>query len=106
MVIGLKPFKLYVMNLRLIKITKPLVNNKRFRAIFEENGKNITTHFGSVSHTTFIDHKDSSIKQKFLENHHNNNNPTHETTLTKWILWGEHGTFSENLVAFKANFKL
>ena len=95
------------MSLKLLKITTPRVYHKRFCAVFEDNGKKIVTHFGSNTHTTYIDHQKKDLRMKYLSDYDNSSEcPTSEQTLTRWILWGEHPRFGDNLLSFKKKFDL
>ncbi len=97
-----------------VDISKSPSKNKRFVAIFTENGKKIkTTHFGlkDFKKGTYIDHQNEELKKNYLKRHspkstnENWNNKFSAGALSRWILWNKK-TFDESLKDFKKRFNL
>ncbi len=94
-----------------VVISKSPLKEKRFMAVFSEDGKKIkTTHFGfkNFKKGTFIDHQDEEIKKNYLKRHKPRENWQDKFSagaLSRWILWNKK-TFQESLDDFKKRFKL
>jgi len=78
--------------LRLIKIVKSTKHDKKLMAVFEQNGREKTVHFGSAGMSDFTRHRDPARKQRYLDRHRKNenwNNPASAGSLSRYILWGK-----------------
>ena len=78
--------------LRLIKIVKSTRPDKKLMAVFEKNGKQKITHFGSFGMSDFTKHKDPERKKRYLARHtkrENWNDPVSAGSLSKYILWNK-----------------
>ena len=79
-------------------------SNKRYTAVFAD-GKPI--HFGLAGASTYIDHKDKSKRAAYIARHkvhEDHNNPKTAGALSRHLLWGDHTTLEDNIVAFKSQF--
>jgi hypothetical protein len=95
---------------------KPSTNSdKKLMARFErENGRQITTHFGSngmMDYTKYFK-KDKELakvkRESYIARHRVNenwNDPTSAGALSRWILWNKP-TVAESIVDFKKRFNL
>jgi len=97
------------MALKLIKLVKSDKPEKKYMAVFEENGREKTTHFGARGMLDFTQHGDPERRALYLARHRateNWNDPTSAGALSRWILWGPSQSFNENLKFFKRRFDL
>jgi len=95
--------------MKLLRVTRSTAKDKRFKAVFAQGEKLITTNFGYSKGRTWIDHHDLALRRAYLARHapsENWNDPTSAGSLSRWILWGPHKTYSENLKSFKRRFDL
>lgn len=78
--------------LRLIKIVKSTRPEKKLMAVFEKNGRQKITHFGSFGMSDFTHHHDEARKKRYLDRHRKNenwNDPTSAGSLSKNLLWNK-----------------
>lgn len=72
------------------KSTNP---EKKYMAIFYENGKKIkTTHFGAAGMSDYTKHKDPARKQRYMNRHKANEHwskPMTAGSLSRYILWNK-----------------
>ena len=84
--------------------------NKRYKAVFFDDGKKIkTTHFGLDTGSTFIDHKDEDKKKAYIARHSKNNEDWNDYTsagsLSRYILWNKT-TLQASIKDYKNKFNL
>ena len=88
--------------MKLLEINPSTRKNKKFMAIFDVNGKKVTTHFGAASYRDFtlMNDKNSKfyekssverekVKQSYLKRHAKEDwfKPMTAGALSRWILW-------------------
>jgi hypothetical protein len=96
------------MTLKLISITKSSRPEKKFMAVFEDNGRRKTTHFGATGYTDFIKSGDVERKARYIARHQskeNWNDPTSAGALSRFILWNKR-TLSDSVADYKYRFSL
>jgi hypothetical protein len=101
--------------MKLISIKPSTNSDKKLMATFErDNGRQITTHFGSSSHMDFTKYSKQNkeiAKQKkeaYIARHRVNenwNDPTSAGSLSKHILWNKP-TIEASIADFKKRFAL
>lgn len=95
--------------LRLKTIRKSHVPEKKWDAVFEQNGREFVTPFGQKGYSDFTKHKDVTRRARYLRRHRgmgeNWNDPTTAGALSKWILWNKP-TFKASLKDYKKRFHL
>ena len=89
---------------------------KRFTAIFRihKGGKVIKiTHFGqrNPKQGTYIDHGDKVKRKNYIARHEVREkkfykNPQRASTLSRFLLWGDHKSLNKNISDFKNKFNL
>ena len=98
------------MPLKLISITRSTNPEKKYTAIFQHDGRSITTHFGSRGYTDFTLGASEDQRENYIRRHTNSrenfNDPTTAGSLSRYLLWGASRSFQENLRAFKKRFNL
>ena len=88
----------------LVEVVKSNRKNKRYMAIFS-NGKK--SHFGLDTGSTYIDHHDIIKRFNYLKRHGVNeewNDPYKASTLSAYLLWGNHKSLKENIKEFNKVF--
>ena len=94
--------------MKLITVQKSTQANKKYMAIFEENGKQIIRHFGAKGMSDYTIHKDPVRKARYIDRHRANedwNDPKTAGALSRWILWNKP-SLSESITDFKNRFHL
>ena len=91
-----------------LKIVKSHLPEKKFDAIFSEEGK--PTHivsFGSSRYQDFTQHKDLHRRTLYINRHKKNedwNDPMSAGALSRFILWGSSTNMNENIATYKKKF--
>lgn len=92
-----------------VKISPSDQENKRYKAIFYENGKKILTkNFGYKGGSTYIDHKNDKIRDAWVARHKirgNFDDYKSASSLAYHILW-RFKSFNEAVKAYKQKFNL
>ena len=94
--------------LKLLAISPSTNPEKKYMAVFERNGRPLTTHFGAKGYTDFIQSKDPERKAAYLKRHRANEDwtdPTSAGALSRWILWNKP-TLRESIADYKRRFNL
>ena len=97
------------MPLKLVKIAKSTNPEKKYMAVFENDGRTKTTHFGASGMSDFTQHHDPERRMRYLGRHKATedwNDPTSAGALSRWILWGDSTSFNENVKRYKRRFDL
>jgi hypothetical protein len=97
------------MTLKLVKIVKSDNPEKKYMAVFDNDGRTKTTHFGARGMTDYIKSQDPERRMRYLGRHKANedwNDPTSAGALSRYILWGDSTSFNENVKQFKRRFDL
>ena len=96
--------------MRLLEVKKSTNPEKKLMAVFQtEKGTKKTTHFGAKGSSTYLDHKDKDKRAAYLARHKVNENwsdPTSAGALSRYILWGNSTSKSENIKTYKNKFNL
>ena len=84
--------------------------NKRYKAVFFDDGKKIkTTHFGLDTGSTFIDHKNEDKKKAYIARHSKNNENWNDYqsagALSRYILWNKT-SLKDSIADYKKKFNL
>lgn len=93
---------------KLIDISKSNKPDKKWMAIFEENGRRKTTHFGAKGMDDFTLTKDANQAMKYRARHKKDlrtNDPTRAGYLSYYLLWSGPN-FDENVAKYKKMFNL
>ena len=100
--------------MKLISIKKSTDGKHKYTAIFDNDGRTKTTHFGAAGFKDFIQYsKEDKVeagvrKSLYLARHkktENWNDPTSAGSLSRYILWGEP-TLAASIKSFKNKFSL
>ena len=94
------------MTVKLVSITKSSRPEKKYMAIFEEDGRQRTTHFGATGYTDYIKSGDIERKARYIARHKDKENWSDGTSagaLSKFILWNKK-TLSASIADYKRHF--
>ena len=94
--------------IKLIKIQRLKNHRKKFKAIFNVNGKRKTTYFGATGYQDYTMHKDKKRRDNYLQRHLKDlqtNDPTRAGFLSMYILWGQSTNLQKNGAEYKKKLK-
>lgn len=94
--------------MKLISIKPSTKSDKKMMAVFENNGRTKTVHFGSKGMDDFTKTRDEEQKKRYLARHRANENwnkPDSAGALSRWILWNKP-TRQASIADFKKRFNL
>ena len=106
--------------MKLLEINPSTRKNKKFMAIFDVNGKKVTTHFGAEGYRDFtlMNNKNSKfyekssvernkVKQSYLKRHAKEDwmKPLSASSLSRWILWNS-ASLPVSIKNYKRKFNL
>jgi len=91
-----------------MKVEPSTRKNKKYVAIFD-NGEKV--HFGFKGSSTYLDHKDKTIRKNYRARHDVNekkfyDNPMKPATLSRFILWGEATNLRDAIKDYERKFKV
>lgn len=93
--------------LKLLRIVKSHVPEKKWDAVFQEGEKTIVQPFGQRGYSDYTKHKDPERRERYIARHkrmHEDwSDPTRAGTLSRFILWNKK-TFKASLKDFKRRF--
>jgi len=94
--------------MKLLSITESPKPDKKLMAVFENEGRKKTVHFGAAGMDDLTITKDFEAQKRYLARHakrENWNNPTTAGALSRWILWNKTSK-SAAIADFKRRFDL
>jgi hypothetical protein len=94
--------------MKLLSITRSPKEGKKWRATFNNDGRQKHTDFGSAGMQDFTLSKDPAQAQRYRNRHQKDldtNDPTRAGYLAYYILWASPN-FDENVRAYKRKFGL
>ena len=91
------------MVIKLVKISKSPRSNKKYRAFFLKNDKEIHTDFGQNGAEDYTTHRDKDRRNRYIFRHMKDtktNDPTRAGYLSLYILWNKP-SFNGSLADYK-----
>lgn len=95
--------------MKLIRIGPSSSAGKKMMAVFEDNGRTKTIHFGQAGADDYTKTKDKAQRDRYLTRHRARedwDDPTSAGALARWILWGPSTSIQDNIAQFKRRFGL
>lgn len=95
--------------LRLLKITKSPDPEKKLRATFEKNGREINRDFGQSGAPDYTITHDEEQRERYRTRHQKDlktQDPTRPGYLSMHILWGDSTSVRKNIADYKKKFGL
>jgi len=97
------------MTVRLIRIEKSADSDKKLQAIFEEEGRRRTVHFGARGMQDYTLTHDEEQRARYRKRHKSDlrtGDPTRAGFLSYYILWGDSTSRTKNIAAYRKRFNL
>jgi hypothetical protein len=95
--------------MRLKTLRRSHRREKKWDAVFDNNGKEKVVSFGQKGYSDFTKHKDVTRRNRYLKRHSGMgedwNKPDTPGALAKWILWNKP-SFKASVSDFKKRFNL
>ena len=95
--------------MKLLSITPSEKPDKKMKAIFDNDGRMKTVHFGSKGMDDFTITKDKAQRERYMTRHKKDldtGDPTRAGFLSYYILWGPSTSIHKNIAEFKKKFNL
>lgn len=95
--------------MKLLEVKKSTNIAKKYMAIFENNGRRKTTHFGAKGMDDYTITNDKEQRARYRQRHKKDldtKDPTRAGFLSYYLLWGDSTSLQENIRTFKSRFGL
>ena len=95
--------------MKLIKVVKSTKTGKKYMAVFDNNGRTKTTHFGSSGMDDYTLKGDKDQRERYKTRHKKDldtGDPTKAGFLSYYLLWGDSTSLVENISAYRRRFNL
>jgi len=95
--------------MKLIKVIKSDHPGKKYAAVFDNDGRTKTTHFGASGMDDYTIKHDKEQRSRYRERHKKDletGDPTRAGFLSYYLLWGESTSLQANLAAYRKRFHL
>jgi len=95
--------------MKLIAISDSPKADKKLMAVFDNDGRKKTVHFGAKNMLDYTLSKSKEQRERYLARHakrENWNDPITPGALSRWILWGNSTSRAKNISDYKKKFNL
>jgi hypothetical protein len=95
--------------MKLLSVVKSDRPGKKWKAVFDNDGRSKTTHFGASGMQDYTQHHDKERRERYRERHKKDletRDPTRAGFLSYYILWGDSTSFQDNLQSYRRRFGL
>lgn len=95
--------------MKLISIRPSTKSDKKMMAIFENDGRTKTVHFGQKNADDYTITRDKEQRTRYRQRHKKDletKDPTRAGFLSYYILWGDSTSRRENIANYKRRFNL
>ena len=95
--------------MKLLEVKKSTKTDKKYMAVFENNGRTKTTHFGAKGMDDYTIKGDKEQRERYRARHKKDletKDPSKAGFLSYYLLWGDSTSFAQNLRDFKSRFGL
>jgi ABC-type sulfate transport system substrate-binding protein len=95
--------------MKLISITESTKPDKKLMAVFDNDGRKKTTHFGAKGMDDYTLTKDKEQRDRYRTRHAKDlksNDPTKAGYLSYYILWGDSTSRAKNITEYKKRFNI
>ena len=91
----------------LLEFKKSTREGKKYMMVLNNDGRNLTIHFGQEGSRTFLDHGDKKLRENYLKRHKANEDWTkiNAGSASRYILWNKE-TLSNSLKSFMSVFNI
>lgn len=94
---------------KLLKVVKSDRPGKKWKAVFDVDGRSKTTHFGASGMQDYTQHHDKERRERYRSRHKKDldtKDPTRAGYLAYEILWGPSTSMEENIKYYKSKYGL
>jgi hypothetical protein len=93
--------------MKLVKIVPSTRKDKKYMAMFDDQGSPKTTHFGAAGYSDYTIHHDEERRERYLKRHSTEDwtDPTSAGTLARFVLWNKP-TLAGSIRDYKKRFSL
>ena len=95
--------------MKLLSVTHATDNKHKYTAVFDNNGRKKTTHFGAKGMDDYTLTHDKDQRERYRTRHKKDlatKDPTRAGFLSYYILWGDSTSVQSNISSFKSRFGL
>ena len=95
--------------MKLISITDSPKTDKKLMAVFDNDGRKKTVHFGAKGMDDYTISKDKEQRERYRTRHAKDlttKDPTRAGFLSYYILWGDSTSRATNISSYKRRFGL
>jgi hypothetical protein len=95
--------------MKLISISESSKPDKKLMAIFDNDSRRKTTHFGARGMTDYTLSKDKDRRDRYRTRHKKDletGDPSRAGFLSYYILWGDSTSRTTNIASYKKKFNL
>ena len=95
--------------MKLISVTESSKPDKKLMAVFENEGRKKTTHFGAAGMDDYTITKNKEQRERYRTRHGKDlktGDPTKAGFLSYYILWGDSTSRQKNISDYKRRFDL
>ena len=95
--------------MKLLSVTHATDNKHKYTAVFDNNGRKKTTHFGAKGMDDYTLTHDKDQRERYRTRHKKDlatKDPTRAGFLSYYILWGDSTSLRSNIADFKSRFDL
>lgn len=95
--------------MKLISITDSPKTDKKLMAVFDNDGRKKTVHFGAKGMDDYTITKDKEQRERYRTRHAKDlttHDPTRAGFLSYYILWGDSTSRATNISSYKRRFNL
>ena len=94
--------------MKLVSVKKSTAKNKKFTAIFSDDGREKKVHFGGQGFTDYTKGATDQQRRSYRARHASGKTAKPDTpnALSYYLLWGNSRSLASNLKAFKNKYNL
>ena len=95
--------------MKLLSVSPSSKADKKLMAVFDNNGRKKTTHFGAKGMDDYTITHDANQRDRYRARHAKDlttNDPTKAGYLSYYILWGNSTSRTQNISEYKKRFNL
>jgi hypothetical protein len=95
--------------MKLLSVTESPKPDKKLMAVFENEGRKKTVHFGAAGMDDYTITKDKEQRDRYRTRHEKDlktGDPTKAGFLSYYILWGDTTSRQKNIAAYRRRFDL
>jgi ABC-type sulfate transport system substrate-binding protein len=95
--------------MKLVKVEKISDGKHKYQAVFDNDGRQKTTKFGSSGMDDYTITKDTEQRERYRKRHAKDlktGDPTRAGFLSYYLLWGDSTSLQTNVASYKKRFNL